>query len=309
MSLCKHTKAETSSIASAETEPAIDISKEVVLKAYLLPDQPTGAAAVYEELNKKLKADINCTVDLKFTGWTDWQNKYAMMLASGEPLDFIYSSNWANYAENASKSAFREIDMETVQKYMPKSYAAINKETWDDAKLNGKIYLIPSAHNFFSAWGMLYREDLRKKYGVPEIKTIVDIPVLLEAVKKNDPGMIPFNMSKFEIVTAFDTFNFQWNCYGVNFKIISGDLDILYYNLDDTTYSLKGIFDPEYIDGFKKTAQLMKQMQDKGLIPKIPMQIRPEARMSYWKIKPQSHGGIPKNLLTTMLRQKQKVWN
>lgn len=259
----------TKSEATAVESDSIDISKKVVIKGYLLPDQPQGAPAVYEELNKKLEKDLNCTMDLKFTGWTDWQNKYAMVLASGEPLDFIYTSSWSDYAQNAAKSAFSEIDMSLMGKYMPKSYAAISPEAWKDCQVNGKIYMIPASNKEILAWGYLYREDLRKKYGAPEIKKMSDVTTFLEAVKANDPSMIPYNMSKYDIMNSFLMQLQDLSGYGQN-AIKSGDMYVFEYDIDDPNGTLKGIFDEDYVASYKKAAEITKSLYDKGLVPKNP---------------------------------------
>ncbi|KWX87896.1 sugar ABC transporter substrate-binding protein, partial [Paenibacillus riograndensis] len=117
--------------------------KEVVLKGYLLGEAPKGMPEVLAKLNEKLKKDINATIDLNYIGWGDVQSKYPLLLAAGEDLDFIFSADWNYYVEQSNKGAFYELKPEDIAKYMPKKSAAIDPAAWEEAKVNGKIFMIP----------------------------------------------------------------------------------------------------------------------------------------------------------------------
>jgi putative aldouronate transport system substrate-binding protein len=53
--------------------------------------------------------------------------------------------------------------------------------------------MVPNNDPSFNVHGFLYREDLRKKYGVPEPERFEDMAAYFDAILENEPGMIPFN--------------------------------------------------------------------------------------------------------------------
>src|SRR5690554_1668493 len=61
-----------------------DISEEVKLYGYLLGAAPAGFQDVMDELNVKLKEDINTTMEINYIGWSDMQSRYPLVLAAGE---------------------------------------------------------------------------------------------------------------------------------------------------------------------------------------------------------------------------------
>lgn len=245
------------------------------LVGYLLSDPPPGNDAVIVELNEKLKKDINTTIKINYMGWSDYTSKYPVVLASGEPLDFIYASSWTNYPENAAKGAFREVSLETIEKYMPRLFAKVPTEGWDTVLVNGKIYMIPQGFREIGCQVKLFRGDLRKKYDIPEIKKISDFKPYMEAIKANEEGMIPFNMSKAEITALTKAYTHELTGIGSSYvSSIGGGGEsknsLAFYNVDDDTYKL-GYWDNEdYAKAFKEAAKWMYQLAEAGLITKNP---------------------------------------
>jgi putative aldouronate transport system substrate-binding protein len=96
-----------------------DISKEVKLKMYLIGDRPKDTDLVYAEINKKLKQDINATVEPVFLSWGEYEQKYPLLFATGEDFDLIFAGSWLKYSEQANKGAFKELTPELLNKYAP----------------------------------------------------------------------------------------------------------------------------------------------------------------------------------------------
>lgn len=186
---------QTATVGS-KTVNGVDVSKEVQLTMYLVGDAYPDAEKVYAEVNKKLKQDINTTVNVKYLSWADWDKKYPLVLASGEDLDTIYTADWAYYAAQATKGAFKEIDPNTIKKYMPEYYAKVPNNFWNEIKINGKIYMIPYLNQQVEGMNMvLYRGDLRSKYNLPQIKSTDDFVKYITTVVKNEQGMVGFDGS------------------------------------------------------------------------------------------------------------------
>lgn len=254
---------------SVSADDGVDTSKEVTIIGYLLGAAPAGMPEVIEQLNQKLKADLNATMEIRYIGWGDFQSKYPLILAAGEDIDWIFTANWSFYFQQAAKGAFLEITDEMMQKYMPKHYAALDKVAYQQAKVNGKVYMIPTATPDRKVPVMLIRGDLRKKYGVPEITKFADIEPYLEAIKKNEAGMVPMNLdSTYDIGFPFAALAQQDGDFFSDILYATGSGTGVVWGLEDPTGKLLYMMDEPVISQFKKAAATMKSWYDKGYINK-----------------------------------------
>jgi putative aldouronate transport system substrate-binding protein len=157
----------------------------------LMDNEQPDVPAVTDAINKILLQKINCTVKFQHFTWTDWQQKYKLFVTSGEAADMLYAANWNNYTQYARDGAYKAID-DLMPKAAPDLWKAIPKTSWDGVKVGGKIYAVPTLRYGYSGTGsLLYRADLAKKWGVPPVKDLDSFFVFLDAVKKNDPSLIP----------------------------------------------------------------------------------------------------------------------
>jgi putative aldouronate transport system substrate-binding protein len=173
-------------------EEGIDTSEEVQLKMIFVGPKPIDYDLVFAEINKKLKEKINATIEGEFLDWSDWAQKYPLKLAANENFDLIYSANWAGYNDQALKGGFLELTDELLSTYMPLTWAAMPEVSWGQAKVDGKLYMVPQNNGESVEKLILYREDLRKKYNLPVIDSPEAYANYLKAVAKNEQGIIPF---------------------------------------------------------------------------------------------------------------------
>jgi putative aldouronate transport system substrate-binding protein len=268
--------AESNNAGGNQTESAnnggIDNSKEVKLKMYLLGDAPKGMPEVLAELNKKFKEDINATLDLNYIGWGEVQSKYPLVLASGEDVDIVFAADWNFYVQEAMKGAFQELDVDMLNKYMPKHMEKLDPAALKAAEINGIVYMVPTATPDRKAGVALIRRDLREKYGIPEVTKISELGPYLEAIKKNEPDMIPFNLdSQFDLPTPW--------IYLVNEKIAytGGPIDSgnpmaqgVTYDYDDTSGQVFTMVEEPFLTASKFASTTMKDWYDKGYVNKNP---------------------------------------
>lgn len=201
----QQTIAEDKPADGTPAEPAIDTSKEVKLYGYLLGAAPAGFNDVMSALNTKLKADLNATMEISYIGWSDMQAKYPLILAAGEDVDWIFTAPWSFYAQQAAKGAFMELTEDIFAKYMPKQWEQLkDTSAMTEAQVDGKVFMVPTNSPDKKVPSFVYREDLRKKYGVPEINKLTDIEPYLKAIKENEKGMIPLNLeANYDLGTPF----------------------------------------------------------------------------------------------------------
>ncbi|QSF45001.1 ABC transporter substrate-binding protein [Paenibacillus tianjinensis] len=183
---------DTGNAADPAASDAIDTSKEVKLKMIFVGPKPVDYDSVFAEINKVLKEKINATVEGEFLDWSDWAQKYPLKLAANEDFDLIYSANWAGYNDQALKGGFLELTDDLLNKYMPETVAAMSDVSWDQAKVNGKLYMVPQNRGESVEKMILYREDLRKKYNLPEINSPESYATYLKTIAEKEKGVTPF---------------------------------------------------------------------------------------------------------------------
>ena len=193
--------------ASTPVETQAETLDEVTLTMYLLGDRTADFDLVFEKINEKMKEKINATIEVKFMGWGEYEQKYPLVFASGEEFDLIYSADWAMYNSQASKQGFYEITEEMLQTYAPLTAETMYEDAWEQAKVNGKVYMLPMNYKELTAYVFFVRGDLMDKYGIEKVETMEDVEAYLDAIAQNESSMIPLDVgSDFDDRFLFDLF-------------------------------------------------------------------------------------------------------
>lgn len=182
----------TTAQADTADKNKIDTSKKVEVTMYLAGDATADMPLVQDELSKRMEKDLNATLKIINISWSDWAQKYPLILTAGEKYDLIYSSNWAGFRDYAQKGAFLELN-DLLPKYAPDIMNQVSKDGWDEASMDGKIYGIPARQTNYVSECWVIRGDLREKYGLPEVKDYDTLEAYMDAVKKNEKDIIPYN--------------------------------------------------------------------------------------------------------------------
>jgi putative aldouronate transport system substrate-binding protein len=227
---------------------------------------------VVAAVNQKLKGDLNASVEINYIGWSELNSKYPLVLAAGEGVDWIYTADWCQYAQQAARGAFKEITLDMVQKYMPRHFAAVPKHAWDQVKVNGKIFMIPTSTPDRKVPIFLVRGDLRKKYGLPPIKKFSEIEGYLAAVKKNEPDLIPMNLDNgYDLGQPFGALLNEHVPANTPVQISNNANGSPFFGeYEDAKRPVHSVLEEPYASGFKKAAATMKAWYDKGYINKNP---------------------------------------
>ncbi len=255
------------SLMMAGVTLAADTSKEVKIVGYLLGAAPAGMPEVMERLNAMLKAEINATMEIRYIGWGDFQSKYPLVLAAGEDIDWIFTANWAFYFQEAAKGAFYEVTDELLKEYMPRHYAALPAQAYKEVLVDGKMYMLPTSTPDRKVPVALIRGDLRKKYGVPEIKKFSDIEPYLAAIKANEPEMMPMNLDNtYDVGTPYGALGSEQGSTYTDVLFATGSGTGLTWSLEESTGKLYYMMDEPLLSASKKAAAIMKSWYDKGYI-------------------------------------------
>lgn len=240
---------DSSETVEPEESQAIDISEEVVLKMYCIGDEGgIYADDALDNLNAILKEKINATLEPLMVSWGEYRDKLPLIYASGEAYDLVYVANWCNYSAEALKGPFLELS-ELMPIYAPKTYAEMEADgTLETAKVNGSLYMVPSTSSDYTTHAFMWREDLRKKYNCAEITDWATLEAYMDAIKENEPDMLPMAMSNSSMLTYMLNYENDWA------RPIAGGntAGVVTYKLTDGTDIFNLVETPEYEEFVKR---------------------------------------------------------
>lgn len=151
---------------------------------------------VLEELNKKLKDDLNAEISFEFIyDYPDaYLNRIRQDIAAGIPCDaFYFSSYFPQSLDALAKEGLVKDITELFPMYAHNYYGQFASDDILAVSTEGKLYGIPAKLPGANKKCVIVRQDLMEKYSIPEIKSFDDYEVFLQAIKKNEPDMIPMN--------------------------------------------------------------------------------------------------------------------
>ncbi|MDQ0878585.1 putative aldouronate transport system substrate-binding protein [Paenibacillus sp. V4I3] len=195
------------------------------------------------------------------------QDKLNILIASGEAYDVITSLGGtefkALYADYAKKGALVDLGP-LIDKFGPNIKSAVDPEALEAAKVDGKLYAIPTKSIPTTSTSLYIRQDWLDKVGLKAPTTLDELLAVLKAFKEKDPGgngdkNIPLTVrgdSAFidNIVGAFGMPNF-WN--NVNGKLTPRILDPAYKDYINFAQDLfkQGLIDKEFAANKDATAK------------------------------------------------------
>jgi putative aldouronate transport system substrate-binding protein len=208
LSGCGSPNIATDTEASSAAVPAnLEPLQPVELDWYLPATPQKDTQLVEQALDTYLKDKINATIKLNMVDWGSWSEKFPILLASGENVDIMFTAGWSQYPQSVAKGYFVDIT-DMLDKYAPKTKSNLPPLLFEGAKINGKIYAIPTSKELAHTNGYLYSVDLAQKFGVYEdlqkfkttIPTLADLEPILLKVHAADPDIYPveaFSVSDF----------------------------------------------------------------------------------------------------------------
>lgn len=229
------------------------------LQFYMVGDAPKDLELIADKVNTLAKKDLGVTVKFNYTSWSDYTTKYNLALASGQPVDLIYTASWLDYSKLARNGAFMALDT-LLPKYAPNLYKFVPKSYWNQVKVSGKIYTIPATWKEYTSDGLVYRKDLQKKFNLPVPNSIAKFEAYMDGVKKNLPaqtlslesvlpGVQRYSFGAFELMAAY---KYKWVTVATPYGLVSP------YATPSQIKPYWGT--PEFIADMK----LMKKWADKG---------------------------------------------
>ncbi|MFC5405690.1 ABC transporter substrate-binding protein [Cohnella soli] len=232
--------ASSSAAASPSGNSEASNLKPYKLSLYYPGSIPRDLSAVQDEMSKYLTEKINATIELKPIDWGSWTDKTNLMKISGESFDLIFTAGWYGYAQDVSKGQFLELT-DLMAQYGKDIPGVLGDDYINGAKINGKLYGIPTHKEFAQGFGFLLNKDLVDKYkfNVDGIKSLEDMEAMFKTIKENEPGVVPVVSNRFANT---------WG--GANY-----DLDGRLPRDSKELKVIDNLTDPKYIDFLKRMRQ------------------------------------------------------
>lgn len=156
--------------SGSEASGEIDLSEYVDLKMYLIGDVPAGIDDVYAKINEILEEKLNCSVSIDWLSWAEHDTKYSLLFSSGEPFDMIFTAtSWGHFEQTVGLGGFQALDEEMIKTYAPDAWEAWPEIAWEQARVNGNIYMLPANYVQVAPDVLAMRGDLVKKYGYEDL--------------------------------------------------------------------------------------------------------------------------------------------
>lgn len=164
----------------------VDTSEHVDLKMYLIGDRTADFDEVYAKINEILEEKLNCSLSVDFLSWGEHDTKYSLLFSGGEDFDLIFTaSSWCHYEQTVALGGFAELTEDMLQTYAPGIWDVVPEMAWDQAKIDGKIYMVPNYANEFGQDVLAVRGDLMEQYGIDSITDWDSLMTFYKACAEN----------------------------------------------------------------------------------------------------------------------------
>jgi putative aldouronate transport system substrate-binding protein len=157
-----------------------------------LPQFAESLEPVNQAISAKMQED-GVNVAVRSMILDDHANKYAVLYASGADFTMAFDAPW--YKMNSLRDQGALVQIEEMIKNYPNIISGITQKVIDANYMLGHMYGLPIGFFYSGDTGVIWREDLREKYGV-EAPTSEggyrSLEPYLEAIAKNEPDLMPF---------------------------------------------------------------------------------------------------------------------
>ncbi|WP_010250593.1 ABC transporter substrate-binding protein [Acetivibrio cellulolyticus] len=225
---------------------------EIVWYHMNTPQKDSGL--VLEEVNKYLKKKINARLKLELIDFNNYDKEIKSVISSGQKFDLCFTSAWINsYVQNSLKGSFVELDT-LLEKYGKGILERSPKVLLDGAKVNGKIYAVPSIKELGHQFCITLNKKYVQKYGfdISSVSELEDLEPMFQVIKENEPDVVPY------LICAYSCSAFSMPMERIDEQVPSA----LYFD-NRTDYKLVNTFEtPE----FQQYAALMHKWYKKAYI-------------------------------------------
>lgn len=253
------TQGDTEGSGTGAWYEAIDTSEAVNLVFYVCGDAPEDEAMVEEAINKILSEKVNATIDMQFSTWTDWGQKYNLTVTTAA-ADLIYTANWVDFGTLAAAGAFVELD-DMMETYAPDLLEIVSEDALNMCRADGQLYAIPNTWAEYTSGGITYREDLRAELDLPVPDSLENLEAYLAGIKEAYPNQGILTVTCEESTGTKTAFDAAW---ALNLKYNWVSVNGLDYGLAANIDSPSEVYDYWFSDDFVEDCKMLKDWADQG---------------------------------------------
>lgn len=181
---------ETTGTTGTTDGSGVDTSEHVELKMYLLGDRTPDFDEVYGKINEILEEKLNCSISVDFLSWGEHDTSYSLLFSAQEDFDLIFTaSGWAHYEQTVTLGGFLPLSEDFIKTYAPGIWETVPEMAWDQAKIDGTVYMVPNYQNEFGQDVVAVRGDLMEKYGFKDIASWDDLKNFYMTIAENEDGI------------------------------------------------------------------------------------------------------------------------
>ena len=150
---------------------------------------------IIEEYKRRVKDDpvlSKITPNITNTGGANYVEKLKMSITAQEDFDLMFYGSFFGMSDSIKQGVAKDVSSYFNSDEYPGLKAAFSEEYLDANRTDGALYTIPIAEAYEDIRGLLIREDLRKKYNIPEVTNDDILLQFLQVIKENEPDIIPF---------------------------------------------------------------------------------------------------------------------
>lgn len=148
---------------------------------------PASLDAVEEQMNQIISEYMDAVVDLEILEWGVFGDQQNLMLSSGEDVALMFTYNSSrNFAASNQVQDISEL----CDTYASDALEIFGKYV-DACRINGKLYGLPTFHEYTKDSGLICRTDILEELGIDpaSIQSWDDIEGVLAKVKEAHPEM------------------------------------------------------------------------------------------------------------------------
>ncbi|ASN59205.1 ABC transporter substrate-binding protein [Latilactobacillus curvatus] len=251
--------------ACGKSDKSASDDGKTTVSMYMPGDKPKNYTAIINKANKEIHKtykDIN--LKMTFIGWGDYEQKYNVMVTSGDDYDLAFAQN---YPSNAAKGAYADLT-DLLKKDAKKAYNSVDPAYWKGLTVNNKIYGFPVNANIYAQNVLTFNQSFLDKYNIniDDVNSYESMEPALEQLHKEKPGVAAFAIGQgYKASPAHMDFPLG---NGLPFAIDSTGKDKKVVNVYDTAEmkgilnTLHGFYKKGYIPQDAATSSTQYNLQD-----------------------------------------------
>ena len=169
-------------------------TERVPIMFYFPGQQPVAWDEVRTEIEKELADTVNVSLDFKWIEHQSYVQKMNTLSASSDSFDAFCVGKPQQYYPDFTKMA-REGELKDITQLLPDNAPILMQKYTDEeldyAKVDGKLYAVPTLYQHAYGTYILADDALLRKYNISDLSNLDQYDTFLRTVKENEPDSVP----------------------------------------------------------------------------------------------------------------------